>query len=1148
MTQAVPEKINFPEEEEKILALWKKINAFQTCLKQSKGKPNFTFFDGPPFATGLPHYGHVLAGTVKDIITRWAHQSGFHVERRFGWDCHGLPVEHEIDKTLGITGPEDVMKMGIKNYNDECRKIVMRYSKEWVEIMTRLARWIDFDKDYKTMYPTFMESIWFVFKQLYEKGLVYKGVKVMPFSTSCNTPLSNFEAGLNYKDVCDPAIVVSFPLVDKKGVSMIAWTTTPWTLPSNLSLCVNPDMIYVTVLDKVRKEKFIIMKTRLCELFKEESEYEILEETLGKKLEGLKYVPMFDYFKDQEAKGAFKVLCDRYVTDTSGTGIVQQAPYFGEDDYQVNLRYGIIDKDQEPICPVDDSGKFTAAVSDFKGMYVKDADKGILKMIKDKKRLVKMSQIKHSYPFCWRSDTPLLYKGVNSWFVRVEHARQALLDSNEKTYWVPDFVKEKRFGNWLRDAKDWNISRNRFWGNPIPLWISDDGEEVVCVGSIKELEELTGQKITDIHRENIDHLTIPSNRGKGVLRRISQVFDCWFESGSMPYGQCHYPFENKKDFEENFPADFISEGIDQTRGWFYTLMVLSTSLFGKPPFKNLVCTGMVLAEDGKKMSKRLKNYPDPVEVVNKYGADAIRLYLVNSPVVRAEQLKFKEKGVRDILKDVFLPWYNAYRFLIQNIQIYESEEGKEFKFDEKAELNVTNYMDKWIVSFIQSLVKQVQQEMKDYRLYTVVPALLKFIDQLTNWYVRMNRKRLKGDSTSEDCQQALTTLYSVLFTIVRLLAPFVPYLTELMYQTLKNYLAEVDVKESVHYLMLPVYQQSLINVEIENAVADMQSVIEAGRLIRDQNNLPSKYPLSEVVVIHKEKTALENVLYLESHIKEELNVRKLTISQDKAKYDVTLKATLDFKVVGSRLKSDMQKVKKMVDELPEKDLEKFQETGEITLHGHVINRHEMKLTYVPKSSADEKGSNLKATSWNKFLVLLDTVPSKELVDEGLAREIINRVQKLRKAASLLPTDEINIYYKTTDKIEKVAKDFKDFIWATVKQTMIQGEAPDSANVIIEEETAIKENSLKLVITSPASSVPAPFCKFVNVTYADGRKGTILLENPIKEHQLEYNEFEKQVKLIFGIRSVEIFLDSTKKTKLERDVNLLGLKGRTVYAF
>lgn len=712
MVTPVPEHINFPKEEENVIELWNKLDAFKSSVKQSEGKPRYVFYDGPPFATGLPHYGHILAGTIKDIVPRWAHMSGYHVERRFGWDTHGLPVEFEIDKTLGIRGPDDVYKMGIKAYNNECRKIVMRYSGEWKNIVTRLGRWIDFENDYKTFYPTFMESVWWVFKQLYNKGLVYRGVKVMPYSTACNTPLSNFESGQNYKDVVDPAIVISFPLDEDPKVSLLAWTTTPWTLPSNMSLCVNPELNYVKVEEKSTKNIYIIMEARLSAVFKKPDEYKILSSFKGKTLENKTYKPIFPYFAQYKKKGAFRVLCDGYVTEESGTGVVHQAPYFGEDDHRVGLAYGIIRRDGDIVCPLDASGRFTEPVKDFVGQYVKDADKNIVKNLKAAGRLIRESTTKHSYPFCWRSDTPLIYRAVPSWFVRVEPLSDKLLQCNSETYWVPDFVKEKRFGNWLRDARDWAVSRNRYWGTPIPLWISDDGEEVVCVGSIKELEELSGTKVNDLHREVVDEITIPSALGKGQLKRVTEVFDCWFESGSMPYAQSHYPFENKKVFEDNFPADFIAEGVDQTRGWFYTLLVLSTTLFGKPPFKNVIVNGLVLAADGQKMSKRKKNYPDPIEVVNKYGADALRLYLINSPVVRAENLRFKEEGVKDVLKDVFLPWYNAYRFLTQNIIMFEKETNESYGYDLNKKLQPKNTMDRWILSFTQSLVKFVKSEMK----------------------------------------------------------------------------------------------------------------------------------------------------------------------------------------------------------------------------------------------------------------------------------------------------------------------------------------------------------------------------------------------------------------------------------------------------
>ena len=499
--------------------------------------------------------------------------------------------------------------------------------------------------------------------------------------------LSNFEAGQAYKDVQDPAITVSFPLVDEPDVALCAWTTTPWTLPSNLSLCVHADMDYVKVLDIKNNAKLILLEARLSELFKKEAEYKVLEKFKGSTLKGKKYLPLFDYFKsdfgsDDPKKGAWRVCTDNYVTADSGTGVVHQAPYFGADDFRVGIENGIITKDGITACPVDNTGRFTKKVADFAGLHVKEADKQIIATLKANGRLVKQATVNHSYPFCWRSGTPLIYKAVPSWFVRVEHAREAMLKSNDQTYWVPDYVKDKRFGNWLKNANDWCISRNRYWGTPIPLWASDDLEEVICIGSIKELEQLSGVKVTDLHRENIDHITIPSKTGRGELKRIPEVFDCWFESGSMPYAQNHYPFENKKKFEDAFPANFIAEGIDQTRGWFYTLIVLSTHLFGKPPFKNVIVNGLVLAKDGQKMSKSKKNYPDPNLLFEKYGADAVRLYLVSSVAVSGGDLRFKEEEVKDIIKDVFLPWYNAYRFLIQNIRRHQIDTNTTFQFDE----------------------------------------------------------------------------------------------------------------------------------------------------------------------------------------------------------------------------------------------------------------------------------------------------------------------------------------------------------------------------------------------------------------------------------------------------------------------------------
>ncbi|AQK81810.1 Isoleucine--tRNA ligase cytoplasmic [Zea mays] len=632
---------SFPEQEERVLELWAKLDAFHEQLRRTEGGEEFVFYDGPPFATGLPHYGHILAGTIKDVVTRHQSMRGRHVSRRFGWDCHGLPVEFEIDKLLGITNRQQVFDLGIGKYNETCRSIVTKYVSEWEAMVTRTGRWIDFKNDYKTMDLNFMESVWWVFAQLWEKDLVYKGFKVMPYSTGCKTALSNFEAALDYRTVPDPAVMVSFPIVgDMDNAAFVAWTTTPWTLPSNLALCINANLMYAKVRDKSNGKVYVIAESRLGQLpvkakasgkkqapskgsnaeaaqdGLDKESYELLVKIPGPYLVGLKYTPLFDFFIELQ-ETAFRVIADNYVTDDSGTGVVHCAPAFGEDDHRVCLAAGIFET-AGLVVAVDDDGCFIEKISDFKGRYVKEADKDIISAVKDKGRLVSKGSIEHSYPFCWRSGTPLIYRAVPSWFVKVEKIKDQLLECNKETYWVPDYVKEKRFHNWLEGARDWAISRSRFWGTPLPLWMSQDRKEIVVMDSIEKLEKLSGVKVTDLHRHYVDDITIPSKRGPkfGTLKRVDDVFDCWFESGSMPYAYIHYPFENRELFEKNFPGNFVAEGLDQTRGWFYTLMVLSTALFGKPAFKNLICNGLVLAEDGKKMSKSKKNYPSPKDLID----------------------------------------------------------------------------------------------------------------------------------------------------------------------------------------------------------------------------------------------------------------------------------------------------------------------------------------------------------------------------------------------------------------------------------------------------------------------------------------------------------------------------------------------------
>lgn len=1181
----LPETINFAKEEVAILELWEKWQVFRECMQLSKDRPRYSFNDGPPFATGLPHYGHILAGTIKDIVTRHAYQSGYHVERRFGWDCHGLPVENEIDKKLGIRGPDDVAKLGIAAYNRECRGIVMRYAEEWRKIVGRMGRWIDFDNDYKTMYPWYMESIWWVFKQLYNKHLVYEGIKVMPYSTACNTPLSNFEAGQNYKDVVDPSVVVAFPLVDEPGVFLLAWTTTPWTLPSNLALCVNPTFEYVEVKDENNGDVYIMLESQVHTL--KDSSYIIVGRRKGIDLMEKAYEPPFPYFLHHRKRGAFRVLGDTYVTAETGTGIVHQAPYFGEEDFRCCLAAGIISKDQEIVCPVDSCGCFTQPVTDFLGKYVKDADKEIIRYLQSKGRLIVSGTAKHSYPFCWRTDTPLIYKAVPSWFLKVEDIKDRLVTANSETYWVPDFVKEKRFGNWLRDARDWAISRNRYWGNPIPLWISEDREEIVCVGSIRELEELTGTRVSDLHRENIDHLTIPSKRpGQPPLRRVPEVFDCWFESGSMPYAQIHYPFQKSEDLDKYFPADFIAEGIDQTRGWFYTLLVISTALFDKPPYKNLVANGLVLASDGQKMSKRKKNYPDPMEVVNKYGADALRLYLINSPVVRAENLRFKEEGVRDVIKDVFLPWYNAFRFLIQNIEQYEETSRVTFVFDEKLDCFSSNIMDKWMVSLTQSLLVFLKKEMTGYRLYTVVPYLIKYIDNLTNWYVRMNRKRIKGEDGPQDCKNALTTLFLAIYTMVQTYAPFTPFLTEFMFQRLFKWVhldsdetngavesspssdaARNDVddnwRDSVHYKLIPHSHDCLINKNIEIAVSHMQLVIQLGRIVRDRKVIPTKYPLPEIVVIHRDTDVLKDIVSLKSYILEELNVKKLTVTTDKHKYGVTLRAEPDHKTLGARLKGEFKQIIQTIKELSDEQLQKFVATKEIVVQGHKLEEQDLRLMFsFTGPAAEQLSKRYEAHSEESILILLDVTADEAMHNEGIAREVINRVQKLRKRARLVPSDEAVAYYEIKDassNLARVVVSHKELIEnATKTPQRDMAHVPPDAVVILEEMQKIKGVDMRLALvrtqvdrtskrddddatlttTSSSLAESQPQVGYVHVTLVDmqPRYGTsssskILLYDS-QLGPITYKRLKQEIDLVFGIYncSYDLYLNCKKLTR------------------
>lgn len=1005
--EAINDKKKLAEIEQDILKFWQEKDAFRTSLKLSEGKPEFIFYDGPPFATGLPHYGHILAGTIKDVVTRFAHQTGHHVERRFGWDTHGLPVEHEIDKTNNITDRRQIEEMGVDVYNEKCRAIVMRYQKEWEKIITRTGRWIDFENSYKTMDFSFMESIWWVFKQLWDKDLVYRGVKVMPYSTGCKTPLSNFEAGENYQTVSDPCCTVAFK-VPGEEYEFVAWTTTPWTLPSNLALAVNPNLIYCRVKDEKTGRKFVMMKDRLCELFdtKKKKGYVIEEEFPGKTLENKKYEPLFPYFSDLEKNGCFKVILADYVSNEDGTGIVHIAPGFGEEDYKASLKAGIITKDGSIVCPIDDNGCFTSEVKDFEGIYVKTADKKILERLKQEGKLVKQGTIAHNYPFCWRSDTPLLYRAIPSWFVRVEQGREQLIKNTLETRWVPQSIRDGRFIEWLKSARDWAISRNRYWGTPIPIWTDDEYKEFIAVGSVKELEELSGVKnITDLHMHKIANVTITSKKTGKVLHRIPEVFDCWFESGSMPFSQNHIPFSGK----EWKQADFIAEGLDQTRGWFYTLTILSTFLGHSSPFKNLICNGLILAEDGKKMSKRLHNYPDPESIMQEYGADALRLYLINSPAVHAEPMRFKGQGVERVVKDVMLPWLNSIVFFIQQVLRHDNS----FKRNEKLALSSTNILDKWIISRLHRIIRFVHNEMSEYRLYTVLPQLVKFIDEMTNWFIRLNRDRLK--SGNEDGNTGLAVLYEVLYNLSILMAPFAPFFSEFAYQQLKPGLEGSEIPDSVHYLMVPTPNESVIDSAIERRVSYMQSAILIGRVVRDRKNIMIRRPLAELIIVCSDEIK-QQIHVLENYIKSELHVLKISFETNENKY-VKFSAVADGKVLGRKLGKKFGQVNKGLKELHYETLASLyqkaidaknneQPAPTFEVAGETLNTNEVNLS---REFINPDKNKYDGDVQGEICAFCDIQENSLIKEITVAREIRNRVQQSRKNLGLQPTDKVKIY-------------------------------------------------------------------------------------------------------------------------------------------
>jgi len=966
---------DLPALERAVLERWEAEETFVASVFQREGRPEFVFYDGPPFANGLPHYGHLLTGFVKDAIPRYQTMRGHHVTRRFGWDCHGLPPEMEAERELQLTGRAAIQAFGVDRFNQHCRTSVQRYTREWERYVTRQARWVDFENDYRTMDLPYMESVLWAFKALHGKGLLYEGYRVLPYCWECETPLSNFETKMDdaYRDRQDPAITVRFRLrdgLDGRPADVLAWTTTPWTLPSNLALAVGPEVEYVVV--DHEGVRVVVAASRLAAYERELAGAEVVRTVRGADLVGLAYEPLFDFFAS--TPGAFRVVAGSFVTDGDGTGVVHVAPGFGEDDKAVGDANGI-----PVVVPVDDTGRFTAEVEDFAGLQVFEANRPIIRALTARGQVVREDSYVHSYPHCWRTDTPLIYRAVSSWFVAVTTLKDRLLAHNQDITWVPENVRDGAFGSWLEGARDWSISRNRFWGAPIPVWKSDDPAfpRVDVYGSVDELERDFGVRPDDLHRPAIDQLTRPNPddpSGRATMRRVGDVLDCWFESGSMPYAQVHYPFENKEWFEENFPADFIVEYVGQTRGWFYTLHVLSVALFDKPPFRTCVAHGIVLGTDGRKLSKRLRNYPDPLEAFERVGSDAIRWSLLSSSVLRGGNLMAGEAAMEASLREAVLPLWHSCRTLTLYAEHRPRLVGA-----------AQDLLDRYALAKAAELVERATEAFDASDLSGACWAASRFLDALNNWYVRRSRDRLwNGEAAAVD------TLYTVLHVLLRVAAPLLPLTGEHLWGAL------VPGARSLHLQDWPAADELPGDPALVAAMDRVREICSAGHAVRKAHVpvLRTRLPLLGATVAGH---GVEELAPFRSLIADELNVREVRFTG--AVSDAgELVLTVNPRVAGPRLGAQVQQVIRAA------KAGDWERDGQgVVVGGIALQPGEFDLRLLPKDEATSR-----ALPGNDTVIVLDVTLTAELEAEGVARDVVRLVQEARKGAGLDVRDRVDL--------------------------------------------------------------------------------------------------------------------------------------------
>ncbi len=982
----VPSQPKLPGIERAVLDRWEREQTFRTSVDRrpagDNGDNEFVFYDGPPFANGLPHYGHLLTGYVKDAVPRYQTMRGRRVERRFGWDCHGLPAEVQAEKELGIAGHPEITAFGIDRFNDACRTSVLRYTQDWEDYVTRQARWVDFDNDYKTLDIDYMESVMWAFKSLWDKDLITEGFRVLAYCWRCETPLSNTETRMDdvYRDRQDPALTVEFRLDDglpgaeDVPTSLLAWTTTPWTLPSNLALAVGPDIDYAVMEQDGRR--YVLAESRLGAYERELQGSERVGSVTGAEVVGRRYRPMFNYFAD--TPNAFQVLSADFVSTEDGTGIVHMAPGFGEDDQIACDAVGI-----PTICPMDEHGQYTAEVADYVGQHVFDANPAIIRALKDEGVVVRHDSYDHTYPHCWRCAQPLVYRAISSWFVKVTEFRDRMVELNEEITWVPEHVKHGSFGKWLENARDWAISRNRFWGSPIPVWKSDDPTypRVDAYGAIDDLERDFGVEVTDLHRPAIDHLTRPNPddpTGRSTMRRVPEVLDCWFESGSMPFAQVHYPFENAEWFDHHYPGDFIVEYIGQTRGWFYTMHVLATALFDRPAFSSCLSHGIVLGEDGRKMSKSLSNYPDPNEMFDVHGADAMRWYLLSSPILRGADFSVTESGLRDTVRHVILPFWNAYYFL--TLYANAADRGGTFRTDQ------TDVLDRYLLGELRGLVEGATERLDVYDLYGACENVAVFLDTLTNWYIRRSRDRFwSGD------QDAIDTLHTALVTLCRVAAPLLPLVTEHIHDGL----TVRSGGESVHLADWPSAEQFPYDADLHAGMAQVRDACSTLLSLRKAEGLRVRLPLAKAVV------ATPDVELLAPHLeilRDELNVKDVELTTDVDRFG-RRELVLNPKALGPRLGGRMQEVVKA-----HRAGEWTVDGDRATVGGVELQDGEFDFRLVSGGGGGAM-STLKNTDG---LVVLDTEVTSELEREGAARDLIRQVQQARRDADLDVSDRIRL--------------------------------------------------------------------------------------------------------------------------------------------